>query len=149
MRTVATLVYVYLCMLQPRPRNEATYVCLTVRGHCLLVCRHKRYRSCYQRSGEGLYPRERQEARSIHLDHGPARFQAIKLRWPDSGVNDERSVLLGRRFFLSRVQKNKRNKILVAHPLLQNLFHLKLYLMKILQHENFPIYGIRSKLPRD
>ncbi len=45
------------------------------------------------------------EARLIHLDHGPARFQAIELRCPDCGVDDKRSVPLGRRFFLSRVKK--------------------------------------------
>ncbi len=67
-------------------------------------------RSCYQRGGE-------------------ARFQAMELRWPDCGVTDKHSVLLGRRFSCS---KNKRDINFCISS-----FATKFISLEILSHENF------------
>ncbi len=66
--------------------------------------------------------------------------QLSEWRWPDDGVDDKRSVLLDRRFFLSCIQKlyeiNFRSSSFATKK-----FSLEILPHEILQHENFPIYG--------
>ncbi len=79
--------------------------CLTLRGSCLLVCPHKRLLFL---SGKEVEPAARKARSAANtLGSRTARFQASGGGRIADPVNDMRSVLLGRRFFLCRVQKNK------------------------------------------
>ncbi len=71
-----------------------------------------------------------------------------ELRRPDCRVNDKRSVLLGRRFVLSRVQKINATNFRSSSFATKCIFHLKFYLMKFYNMKilRFTVHAVLFKL---
>ncbi len=68
------------------------------------------------------------------MDHGPARFQASGGGRITESMTSVASYPIDASFCLVFKKINATN--FVAHPLLQNFFHLKFYLMKFFNTKN-------------